>query len=83
MLAQLTLAMGPRTVVAVLGKNFEWRSDDLLTQTYLNSCHGPVPDESPSPGPLGYQQVQRAAAAVREAGWDASVYMPALNQSAA
>jgi hypothetical protein len=83
MLAQLTLAMGPRTVVAVLGADFEWRCDDLLTQTYLNSCHGPLKEDSPAAGPVGYEQAQRATAAVQAAGWDVSLYMPALNQNAA
>jgi hypothetical protein len=75
--------MGPRTVVALLGEDLMWRSEDLLTQTYLNSCHGPL-DEGPlSLSPAGHQQATRAAKAVQEAGWEVNVYMPALNQSAA
>lgn len=82
MLARLTLTMGPRTVVALLGDDLMWRSEDLLTQSYLNSCYGPAEDTL-SIGPAGYQQATRAARAVESAGWDVNLYMPELNQSAA
>lgn len=83
MLARLTLTMGPRTVVALLGEDFTWRCEDLLTQSYLNACHGP-PDETVMPvGPPGLQQARRAAKGVENAGWEVNLYVPALNQSAA
>lgn len=83
MLARLTLTMGPRTVVALLGADLLWRSEDLLTQSYLNSCYGPSEDVSGSAAPVGYQQATRAAKAVENAGWDVDLYLPELNQSAA
>jgi hypothetical protein len=83
MIARLTLTMGPRTVVALLGDDLMWRSEDLLTQSYLNSCYGPPEDDAVCIGPPGYQQATRAAKAVQDAGWDVNAYMPELNQSAA
>ena len=83
MLARLTLTMGPRTVVADLAEALKWRSEDLLTQTFLNSCYGPPADDTEQVGPPGYVQATRAAQAVEQAGWVTNLYMPALNQSAA
>ncbi|HOA74319.1 MAG TPA: hypothetical protein PL151_16515 [Phycisphaerae bacterium] len=83
MIARLTLTMGPRTVVALLGEDLKWRCEDLLTQSYLNACHGPPEEDTLSMGPVGYHQAVRASRAVQEAGWDVTLYMPALNQSAA
>jgi hypothetical protein len=83
MLARLTLTMGPRTVIALLGEDLKWRSEDLLTQSYLNSCYGPPEEGTLSMGPTGYQQATRAAQAVQAAGWEVNMYMPELNQSAA
>ncbi len=82
MLARLTLTMGPRTVVAVLGDDLKWRSEDLLTQSYLNDCHGPK-EGSLEVGPPGYQQAMRASKAIEQVGWDVNLYAPGLNQSAA
>lgn len=83
MIARLTLTMGPRTVIALLGEDLKWRCEDLLTQTYLNACHGVPEEDTLSIGPLGYKQAQSAARGVSEAGWDVDLYIPALNQSAA
>jgi hypothetical protein len=83
MVARLTLTMGPRTVVALLGEDLQWRCEDLLTQTYLNACHGQIEEEKLTLVPQGFRQARRAAEAVQEAGWDVDVYMPELNQSAA
>ncbi len=83
MLARLTLTMGPRTVVALLGDDRNWRCEDLLTQSFLNACYGPTEEAALSLGPTGYQQAARAAKAVEQAGWDVNIYVPALNQSAA
>jgi len=75
--------MGPRTVVALLGEDMMWRSEDLLTQSYLNSCFGPPVDDTVGMNPPGYQQTLAAAKGVEKAGWDVNIYMPELNQSAA
>ncbi|MBI4579269.1 MAG: hypothetical protein HY718_06175 [Planctomycetes bacterium] len=83
MVARLTLTMGPRTVVALLGDDLTWRCEDLLTQTYLNSCHGPADGGALTIGPRGHQQAARAAKAVEAAGWQVNLYVPELNQSAA
>lgn len=83
MLARLTMTMGPRTVVALLGDDLMWRCEDLLTQSYLNSCHGPSEETTLSMGPTGYGQAKQAARGVQEAGWDVDLYMSALNQNAA
>jgi hypothetical protein len=83
MVARLTLTMGPRTVVALLGEDLVWRCEDLLTQSFLNSCYGPPEEGTASLAPVGYQQATRAAKAVENAGWDVNIYMPELNQSAA
>jgi hypothetical protein len=77
------MTMGPRTVVALLGEDLMWRCEDLLTQSYLNACHGPPEEETMSIGPAGCGQATRAARGVQHAGWDVDVYMPELNQSAA
>jgi len=74
--------MGPRTVVALLGDDLKWRCEDLLTQTYLNACHGPR-EEVLTTAPVGHAQARHAAEAVRQAGWDVDLYVPGLNQSAA
>jgi len=83
LLATLKLTMGPRTVIAELDDKLIWHSEDLLTQTYLNACHGPPEPGTLSMGPVGYQQVTKAARAVEDAGWDVNLDMPGLNQSAA
>lgn len=83
MVARLTLTMGPRTVVALLGDDFKWRCEDLLTQTYLNACHSRCEPDHLSRVPAGYQQARQAAEAVRQAGWEVDLYIPELNQSAA
>lgn len=83
MLARLTMTMGPRTVVALLGEDLTWRCEDLLTQSYLNACHGPPDLDTLSLGPIGYGQATRAAQGVQEAGWDVDLHMPELNQHAA
>ncbi|HOQ88399.1 MAG TPA: hypothetical protein PLQ89_22070, partial [Phycisphaerae bacterium] len=61
MIARLTLTMGPRTVVALLGEDLKWRCEDLLTQSYLNACHGPPEEDTLSMGPVGYHQAVRAS----------------------
>jgi hypothetical protein len=79
----MTLTMGPRTIIALLGDDLKWRSEDLLTQSYLNACYGPPDADQLGVGPVGYQQATRAARAVQEAGWEVNLYMPELNCSAA
>jgi hypothetical protein len=83
MLARLTLTMGPRSVVALLGEDLTWQSEDLLTQSYLNSCYGPPKTPTIEVGPRGYQQATRAAKAVQDAGWNVTLQIASLNQSAA
>lgn len=66
MIAQLTLSMGQRRVVATLEDDFSWQcDDDLLTHSYLNSVFGP--DKASRMG--GPALARSAAAAVQEAGW--------------
>lgn len=83
MIARLTLTMGPRTVVALLGDDLMWRCEDLLTQSFLNDCYGPPEDDGDAAQPPGYDQARGAAKAVEAAGWDVNLYIPTLNQNAA
>jgi len=83
MIAKMTLTMGPRRVVAELADDFTWRCDDLLTQTYLNECHGPVPEQPSSETVAGGQQARKAAEAVESAGWSVDLCLVKLQQDAA
>lgn len=76
MIAQLTLSMGQRRVVATLEDDFSWRcDDDLLTYSYLNGVFGP--DKAARMG--GPALVRSAAAAVREAGWSVTTVFAATS----
>jgi hypothetical protein len=75
--------MGPRTVVALLGEDRKWRCEDLLTQTYLNSCHGSDQYGDREDNAAIHEQAHKAAKSVEQAGWDVNIYIPGLNQNVA
>ena len=79
MIAQLTLSMGQRRVVATLEDDFSWRcEDDLLTHSYLNAVFGP--EKAAKMG--GPTLVRSAAAAVQEAGWSVETHIaPASSET--
>jgi hypothetical protein len=83
MIAQLTLTMGGRLVVATLTDAFEWDCDDLLIKTFLDTRHGRISASTPAGGKPGVREARSAAEAAERAGWNVEIWFANAEQDAA
>ncbi len=83
MIAQLTLTMGGRQVVATLTDGFEWDCEDLLIKTFLDARHGRSAAATPAGGKPGVREARAAAESAERAGWTVDLWLADAEQDAA